>query len=59
MITGRGFPSRGKKSEPIPLLRRICQNLEGFPEAGAGEISEALGEGPDALRELFQPREEA
>ena len=54
MTTGRGFPSRGKHSEPIPLHRRICWNLEGLAEAGAEEIAEALDEGPDALHEVFR-----
>ena len=58
MTTGRGFPSRGKHSEPIPLHRRICWNLEGLAEAGAEEIAEALDEGPDALRELVWSRDQ-
>ena len=58
MTSGRGFPSCGKHSEPISLLRRICQNLEGLPRAAADDFAEALDEGPDALRELVWSRDQ-
>lgn len=52
-LSSRAFPPRAQQGELIPLLRRICQNLDGLKGGNLEGLADAIDDGSDAVREFF------